>query len=94
VLLSHAWPGNVRELKNAIQRASLLCRAGAIQPADLGLIARAPLLRVPSDAEPDRAAIEAALARARGVISQAASELGLSRQALYRRMEKLSISNS
>jgi DNA-binding NtrC family response regulator len=89
-LLSHNWPGNVRELKNAIQRASLLCRDGVIQAADLGLVARAPL-RSASDAEPDRAAIEAALARARGVISQAASELGLSRQALYRRLEKLGL---
>jgi transcriptional regulator of acetoin/glycerol metabolism len=44
--------------------------------------------------EPDRAAIESALARANGVISQAASELGLSRQALYRRLEKLGISNA
>jgi DNA-binding NtrC family response regulator len=92
-LRSHGWPGNVRELKNAIQRASLLCRDGTIQPGDLGLVARAPALRATNDAEPDRAAIEAALARARGVISQAAAELGLSRQALYRRMEKLSISN-
>jgi transcriptional regulator of acetoin/glycerol metabolism len=48
-----------------------------------------PPLRTSSDAEPDRAAIEAALARARGVISQAAADLGLSRRALYRRMEKL-----
>jgi DNA-binding NtrC family response regulator len=90
-LLSHAWPGNVRELKNAIQRASLLCRDGVIQGGDLGLVARSPLLRTANDGEPDRAAIEAALARARGVISQAAAELGLSRQALYRRLEKLGI---
>jgi transcriptional regulator of acetoin/glycerol metabolism len=47
-----------------------------------------------SDDEPDRAAIEAALARAGGVIAQAAAELGLSRQALYRRMEKLSVSTT
>jgi len=92
-ILAHAWPGNVRELKNAIQRASLLCRDGVIQPGDLGLIARTIAPRAASDAEPDRTAIEAALARARGVISQAAAELGLSRQALYRRMEKLSITN-
>ncbi|WP_313917985.1 sigma-54 dependent transcriptional regulator [Tahibacter sp.] len=90
-LLAHTWPGNVRELKNAIQRARVLCRDGVVQPADLGLAAfvRAP---VRGADEPDRAAIEAALARARGVISQAASELGLSRQALYRRLEKLGIS--
>jgi len=89
-LLAHAWPGNVRELKNSIQRARVLCRDGLVQPADLGLAGavRAPLR---GNDEPDRAAIEAALARARGVISQAAAELGLSRQVLYRRLEKLGI---
>ncbi len=90
-LLAHEWPGNVRELKNAIERAVLLCRDATIQPADLGLAARPPRPRDPGDAEPDRVAIETALARARGVISQAAAELGLSRQALYRRMEKLGL---
>ncbi|MBL8297180.1 MAG: sigma-54-dependent Fis family transcriptional regulator [Rhodanobacteraceae bacterium] len=89
-LLVHGWPGNVRELKNAIQRARVLCRDGVVHPADLGLaVVRAPARHTD---EPDRAAIEAALARARGVISQAAAELGLSRQALYRRLEKLGIS--
>ncbi len=90
-LLAHTWPGNVRELKNAIQRASLLCRDGVIAAADLGLAARVAPPRTAADAEPDRAAIEAALARAKGVISQASAELGLSRQALYRRMEKMGI---
>ena len=90
-LLAHAWPGNVRELKNAIQRASLLCRDGLIAAADLGLAARVAPPRTVADLEPDRAAIEAALARAKGVISQASAELGLSRQALYRRMEKMGI---
>ncbi len=90
-LLDYAWPGNVRELKNAIQRASLLCRDGTIQPADLGLVVRAPPPRPLVAAEPDRATIEAALTRANGVISQAAADLGLSRQALYRRIEKLGI---
>jgi DNA-binding NtrC family response regulator len=54
----------------------------------------APGLPGAFDDEPDRAAIEAALARAGGVIAQAAAELGLSRQALYRRMEKLSVSTT
>jgi len=92
-LQDYNWPGNVRELKNAIQRASLLCREHVIRASDLGLVARVPVAR-PALAEPDRAAIEAALARANGVISQAAAELGLSRQALYRRLEKLGISNA
>jgi transcriptional regulator of acetoin/glycerol metabolism len=42
-------------------------------------------------AEPDREGIEAALQRAGGVIAQAAAELNLSRQALYRRMERFGI---
>jgi DNA-binding NtrC family response regulator len=86
-LRKHPWPGNVRELKNALQRAALLATGSEITTADLALPAAAP----PPDKEPDRNAIEAALARAGGVIAQAAAELGLSRQALYRRMEKLSI---
>ena len=92
VLVEHAWPGNVRELKNAIQRASLLCRDGVITTRDLGLQApRVTAPRLSPDAEPDKADIEAALTKARGVISQAAAALGLSRQALYRRMEKLGV---
>jgi len=90
-LAAHAWPGNVRELKNVMARASLLARDETIKPLDLGL----PLAAAASpDAEPDRDAIAAALARAGGVIAQAAAELGLSRQALYRRMERLGIARS
>lgn len=89
-LHAHAWPGNVRELKNAMQRAALLATGACIEAADLGL----PAMRAgttQAEAEPDREAIEAALARAGGVIAQAAAELGFSRQALYRRMERLGI---
>jgi DNA-binding NtrC family response regulator len=92
-LASHTWPGNVRELKNAIQRAALLCTNGVITAEDLGLASiRNGNGRAAPAAEPDREMIESALSNARGVISQAAAELGLSRQALYRRMDKLGIS--
>jgi DNA-binding NtrC family response regulator len=87
-LLAHAWPGNVRELRNVVQRASLLSRGEAIAAGDLGLPV-APVAAA-SD-EPDRGAIESALTRHGGVVAQAASELGLSRQALYRRMDRLGI---
>ncbi|MBS0211921.1 MAG: sigma-54-dependent Fis family transcriptional regulator [Proteobacteria bacterium] len=83
-LRRHLWPGNVRELKNAIRRASLLAADDTIAAADLDLPA-AP------HAEPDRTQIEQALARAQGVIAQAAAQLGMSRQSLYRRMERLGI---
>ena len=87
-LQAHHWPGNVRELKNVMARASLLAQGDVIKAADLGLpvtVAATP------DTEPDREAIVQALARAGGVVAQASSELGLSRQALYRRMERLGI---
>ncbi len=87
-LRRHPWPGNVRELKNALQRAQLLAQAPELTPADLALQAAGPAA---TDDEPDRPAIEAALSRASGVIAQAAASLGLSRQALYRRMDKLGI---
>ncbi len=88
-LLQHAWPGNVRELKNAIQRALLLGEGDVIEAEALGLPTTAR--HAPVEEDIDRAAIEQALARARGVLSQAATDLGLSRQALYRRMDKLGI---
>jgi DNA-binding NtrC family response regulator len=90
-LLAHHWPGNVRELKNVMARANLLAQGDVIKAADLGL--PLPAGGAP-DAEPDRDAITQALARAGGVIAQAAAELGLSRQALYRRMERLGIARA
>ena len=88
-LLRHHWPGNVRELQNAIRRACLLAGGSVIGVAALNL----PAVAAVSDeaVHPDRAAVEQALERAHGVIAQAARELGLSRQALYRRMEKLGL---
>jgi transcriptional regulator of acetoin/glycerol metabolism len=76
-----------------MQRAGLLAPGATITPADLGLpVAAAAPPAGAGDAEPDRDAIEQALARAHGVVAQAAAELGLSRQALYRRMDRLGIS--
>jgi DNA-binding NtrC family response regulator len=89
-LLRHPWPGNVRELRNVVQRAGLLASGDRIEAADLNL-PKATMVKQASVVEPDRAGIEAALARAGGVIAQAAADLGLSRQALYRRMERFGI---
>ena len=91
-LQRHAWPGNVRELRNVIQRAQLLAPEARIEVADLNL-PRAPMpprmAAVASD--PDRQRIERALDSHHGVIAQAAAALGLSRQALYRRMDRFGI---
>jgi DNA-binding NtrC family response regulator len=90
-LVAHPWPGNVRELLNTIRRASLLSTGPEITPADLGLSSVSTSAEPEIEREPDRSEIEQALSRARGVIARAARELGLSRQALYRRMEKLGL---
>ncbi|HWW80624.1 MAG TPA: sigma-54 dependent transcriptional regulator [Steroidobacteraceae bacterium] len=88
-LTRYSWPGNVRELQNVMRRACLLSREPAIGAAALNL----PTDTQPATDEPalDRTVIEQALSRAQGVVAQAARELGLSRQALYRRMEKLGL---
>ncbi len=90
-LIAHRWPGNVRELRNTIQRAALLAKSDRIEAEDLGLPPAIATAQVGDAAEPDRATIETALDRAGGVLAQAASDLGLSRQALYRRLERLGI---
>ena len=90
-LRRHPWPGNVRELRNVIQRAELLAQGKRIEVADLNL-PRTAVARATSGAvDPDRQRIEAALASSHGIIAQAAAELGLSRQSLYRRMDRFGI---
>src|SRR6266702_7457230 len=93
-LSRHPWPGNVRELQNTIRRACLLSSNKTIAAAALALpvVAAQPATEeTPEDTRLDRGTIEQALGRAQGVVAQAARELGLSRQALYRRMEKLGL---
>ncbi|KQW46749.1 histidine kinase [Pelomonas sp. Root662] len=91
-LLAHRWPGNVRELKNAVERAALLCQGGEITPSLLGLDeANGNGGAWRNLDEPSREAVVAALAAAGGVVSRAATQLGLSRQALYRRLERYGI---
>jgi DNA-binding NtrC family response regulator len=89
-LSQYPWPGNVRELKNVMQRVQLLVSHDEINAQDLGLPAKSgPTGSL--DIELDRMTIEQAIEKNAGVIAQAAAELGLSRQALYRRMERLGI---
>src|SRR5580698_7105584 len=87
-LLQHSWPGNVRELRNVVERARLLVTGGDVKVADLNL----PPPKASGTSEEEgltRAALEASLRAAGGNVSRAAASLGLSRQALYRRMERL-----
>ncbi|MEO7071906.1 MAG: sigma-54 dependent transcriptional regulator [Rhodanobacter sp.] len=86
-LLSYPWPGNVRELKNAIERGALLAGGGVIAPALFNL-PQHTVVGARTLEEPSREVVEAALQASGRVVSRAAQSLGLSRQALYRRMER------
>jgi DNA-binding NtrC family response regulator len=94
-LLQHPWPGNVRELDHAVERAVLLATGEQVQASDLALRpARdaAPRIEEMGLEEMETLLIRKALARHSGNISQAAEALGLSRSALYRRLEKYGLS--
>jgi len=89
-LQQHDWPGNVRELRNSIERAKLLARDNMVAAADLNL--PIPHRTAPREAEHfSREVLEASLREAGGNISRAAQSLGLSRQALYRRLERFNL---
>jgi DNA-binding NtrC family response regulator len=99
-LVDHEWPGNVRELENRIQRATLVCQAPRITAHDLGLAA-GPVAEPaasppaasakPASQDPERAELERILIESGGVVATAAAMLGVSRQALYRRMDRLGV---
>ncbi|HJQ66244.1 MAG TPA: sigma-54 dependent transcriptional regulator [Gemmatimonadales bacterium] len=90
-LLVYGWPGNVRELAHALERAVLLAEGDTVRPIDLNL-------RPPGDGparledlsleEVERVLIQKALGRSDGNVSAAAKALGLSRSALYRRLQR------
>jgi DNA-binding NtrC family response regulator len=90
-LLRYAWPGNVRELEHTVERAVLLAEGSTVRASELSL-------RGPGDGAPrledlsleavERVLIEKALGRFEGNVSAAAKALGLSRSALYRRLQR------
>jgi DNA-binding NtrC family response regulator len=87
---AYAWPGNVRELDHAVERGVLMAQGKVVRAADLGLNAgqAAPRLEEMSIEEVEAFLIKKTLARCNGNARQAAEELGLSRSAFYRRLEK------
>jgi DNA-binding NtrC family response regulator len=91
-LRAYAWPGNVRELDHAVERGVLMSRGARVETADLGLAPPGtdgrPSLEEMTLEEVERELIRKALGRFDGNVSQAAHFLGLSRSALYRRLEK------
>ena len=90
-LLAHLWPGNVRELDHAVERAVLMAEGETVRAADLGLRAGRdgpPRIEEMSLEDVEALLIKKALARFDGNVSHAANALGLSRSALYRRLQR------
>jgi DNA-binding NtrC family response regulator len=98
-LLDYEWPGNVRELENVVERAVILARGDAISARELPLRpmevgkegVQVGALGDCTLEELERAMVERALKEHKGNVSRAATALGLSRAALYRRMEKFGL---
>ena len=94
-LKAYPWPGNVRELRHVIERAVLLTRSSVVQASDLGIHgtpAKAPQLEQMDLDSAEAFLIKRALARHNGNALLAAKDLGLSRSAFYRRLQKHGIS--
>jgi DNA-binding NtrC family response regulator len=90
-LLAHGWPGNVRELDHAVERAVLMAQGENIRAGDLGLRTGRegpPRIEEMSLEDVEALLIKKALARFNGNVSHAANALGLSRSALYRRLQR------
>ncbi|MEQ9397950.1 MAG: sigma-54 dependent transcriptional regulator [Longimicrobiales bacterium] len=90
-LIGHSWPGNVRELEHAVERSVLMARGSRIEASDLGLRRRddgSVLMEELTLDDAERLLIEKALERYQGNVSKAAEALGLSRSALYRRLQR------
>ncbi|HEX7175813.1 MAG TPA: sigma-54 dependent transcriptional regulator [Pyrinomonadaceae bacterium] len=90
-LAAHAWPGNVRELNHTVERAVLMSKGAAVSAGDLGLNGEAGgsrSLEEMSIDEVESYLIKKTLARFDGNVGQAAEALGLSRSALYRRLQR------
>jgi DNA-binding NtrC family response regulator len=98
-LLAYPWPGNVRELFNRIQRAALVSSGEVLTAADLalshssepGVVGEGLAPPAPSSSIDERVLFEETLKRHAGSVSRAAEDLGVSRQAFYRKMERLGI---
>lgn len=93
-LLNHSWPGNIRELSHIIERAVLLSPTSEIQAQQIMLEATKGAqqeIQIQPLEEAEQSLINQALALHQGNVAAAANELGISRSALYRRMEKFGI---
>ena len=92
-LREHHWPGNVRELSHTIERALILCDADELDAGNfqLGSTPDAGEVASLNLEENERRMVTRAIEQAQGNISHAAESLGITRAALYRRIEKFGL---
>jgi DNA-binding NtrC family response regulator len=93
-LMRYAWPGNVRELDHAIERGVLMAPGASLEASDLGLQGGREVSRRLEDMsleEVEGFLIQKTLAQCEGNVSRAAEKLGLSRSALYRRLQRFGL---
>jgi DNA-binding NtrC family response regulator len=92
MLLEHSWPGNIRELDHAVERSVLMAVGPLVKATDLGLRSAGKdgggRLEDMSLEDVECFLIKKAMTRFDGNVSQAAKALGLSRSALYRRLQR------
>ena len=90
----YAWPGNVRELQHAVERAVIMADSNVIAASDLLFRKTAPTVTTTKSLnveDIEKSAIEAAIEKHRGNLSNAAKELGMGRTTLYRKLERYNI---
>ncbi|SPE40129.1 Transcriptional regulatory protein ZraR (fragment) [Candidatus Sulfopaludibacter sp. SbA3] len=98
VLLAHDWPGNVRELENAVERAIVTCRTGALTEDDFSFLsvngAASRPMAIPvgmTMQEMEKVLIEETLRRNAGNIKESAAILGIDRSTMYEKIKKYEI---
>ena len=91
-MLDYPWPGNIRELRHSVERAIILSENSKLMPSDFNLQTNKSTeeqeLETLNLDEMESILVRKALVKHQGNISKAAEELGLTRPALYRRMDK------
>jgi DNA-binding NtrC family response regulator len=97
-LQKYRWPGNIRELQHAVERAVILSQSSSLQPEDFALSKEGMSTAPSADQEEpltldenEKQFIQRALARNQGNVTRTAKELGLTRTALYRRLDKFNL---
>lgn len=98
ILQSHKWPGNVREIQHTIERGVIMSEDHEIKPSDFNLSTQTTESKIPTNEydnlnlqDIEKLLVQKALDKYEGNISKAAKELGLTRAALYRRLEKFNL---